>query len=125
MFQSVNLLEYKLFHKKCELLLKESEIRFAAFLDSMGNLVAGGFKEGVIPLDEETERHKLHLETVFREKIAQEFDHYLGSVEFSASRRKKVVTFTIPIDGKFLFVSTQLNIDIDTTAQKIINICRI
>ncbi len=44
MSQSVNLLEYQLYHKKCELLLKQPEIRFAGFLDSMGNLIAGGFR---------------------------------------------------------------------------------
>lgn len=125
MYQSVNLLEYKLCHKKCELLLKEPEIRFAGFLDEMGNLIAGGFKDGVVPLHDETERRKLHMETVLREKIGQEFDYDLGSVEFSSSRRKKVVTFTFPFDEKFLLVSTQLDVDIDKTAQKIVNICRI
>ena len=68
MLQSVNLLEYKLYRKKSELLLKEPEIRFAGFLDEMGNLIAGDFKEGITPLHDETERRKLHLETGLRAK---------------------------------------------------------
>ena len=122
MSQSVNLLVYQLYHKKCELLLKQPEIRFAGFLDSMGNLIAGGFKEGILPLNDESERRKLHIETVLRGKIEQEFNYDLGSVAYSATRRNKVVTFTFPIDGKVLFVSTQLNVDIDKTANKIIEI---
>jgi len=123
--KSVNLLVYQLYHKKCELLLKQPEIRFAGFLDSMGNLIAGGFKEGVFPLNDESERQKLHIETVLRGKIEQEFNYDLGSVAYSATRRNKVVTFTFPIDGKVLFVSTQLNVNIDKTANKIIEISRI
>ncbi len=125
MSKSVNLLVYQLYHKKCELLLKQPEIRFAGFLDSMGNLIAGGFKEGVFPLNDESERQKLHIETVLRGKIEQEFNYDLGSVAYSATRRNKVVTFTFPIDGKVLFVSTQLNVNIDKTANKIIEISRI
>jgi len=120
--QSVNLVEYRLYHKKCGLLLKLPEIRFAGFLNSMGNLIAGGFKEGILALNDESERQKLHIQTVLRGKIEQEFNYDLGSVVYSATRRNKVVTFTFPIDGKVLFVSTQLNVDIEKTANKIIEI---
>ena len=122
MLKSVDLLVYQLYHKKCELLLKQPEVRFAGFLDSMGNLIAGGFKEDIMPLNDESERQKLHIETVLRGKIEQEFNYDLGSVAYSATRRNKVVTFTFPIDGKTLFVSTQLNVNIDKTANKIIKI---
>ena len=77
MFKFVNLLEYQLCHKKCDLLLQETEIRIAGFLDSRGNLIAGGFKEGVTPLDEDSERLKLHIETVLRIKTEQDFDYDL------------------------------------------------
>jgi len=53
-----------LYHHKCNLLLVEPEIRFAGFLDAMGNLISGGFKNDVIPLHDESERRKIHIETV-------------------------------------------------------------
>ena len=122
MLQSVNLKEYHLCHQKCNLLLEESEIRFAGFLDSMGNLIAGGFKDNVTPLHDESERRKLHIETVLGIKTTQEFDYDLGSVDYIASRRKKVITFTFALNDKVLFVSTESNVDIEKTAQKIIKI---
>ena len=125
MLESVNLLEYKLYHKKCDLLLKEPEIRFAGFLDSMGNLIAGGFKDGVLPFNEESERQKLHIQTVLKKNIEEEFDSHLGSVVYIASRRKKVVTFTFPFDGKVLFVTAHLEVEIEKAANKIIEICGI
>jgi len=123
MFQSVNLKEYQLYHQKCNLLLQESEIRFAGFLDSMGSLIAGGFKDGVTPFHDESERRKLYIETVLVIKTTQEFDYDLGSVDYIATRRKKVITFTFDLDDRILFVSTESNVDIEKTAQKIIRIC--
>ncbi|MEK0360721.1 MAG: DUF6659 family protein [Nitrosopumilus sp.] len=123
MFQSVNLKEYQLYHQKCNLLLQESEIRFAGFLDSMGSLIAGGFKDGVTPFHDESERRKLYIETVLVIKTTQEFDYDLGSVDYIATRRKKVITFTFDLDDRVLFVSTESNVDIEKTAQKIIRIC--
>jgi len=125
MFQSVNLKEYQLYHQKCNILLAESEVRFAGFLDPMGNLVAGGFKDGIVPLHDESERRKLYIETVLGIKTTQEFDYDLGSVDYIAARRKKVITFTFDLNDHVLFVSTESNVDIEKTAQKIIQIAGI
>lgn len=125
MLQSVNLKEYQLHHQKCVLILQEPEIRFAGFLDSMGNLIAGGFKDGIMPLHDESERRKLYIEIVLGVKTAQEFDYHLGSVDYIAARRKKVMTFTFALNSNVLFVSTKSNVDIEKTAQKIIKICGI
>ena len=125
MLQSVNLKEYQLHHQKCGLILQEPEIRFAGFLDYMGNLIAGGFKDGITPLHDESERRKLYIEIVLGVKTTQEFDYHLGSVDYIAARRKKVITFTFALNDKVLFVSTKSNVDIEKTAQKIIKICGI
>ena len=125
MLQSVNLKEYQLHHQKCGLILQEPEIRFAGFLDYMGNLIAGGFKDGITPLHDESERRKLYIEIVLGVRTAQEFDYHLGSVDYIAARRKKVITFTFALNDKVLFVSTKSNVDIEKTAQKIIKICGI
>jgi hypothetical protein len=110
---------------KCDLLLKEPEIRFAGFLDMMGNLVVGSFREGVEPLKNENERKKMFIEAVLRIRTRQDFDENLGPVTYAAARRKNVVTFTFLIDDKVLFVSAEPNVDIDKTANKILNLCSV
>jgi len=125
MLQSVDLKKYQLYHHKCNLLLQEPEIRFAGFLDTMGNLIAGDFKDGVTPLHDESERRKLHIKTVMDIKTAQDFDYDLGSVDYIAARRKKVITFIFDLDDQVLFISTEPNVNIEKTAQKIIKICGI
>ena len=44
-------LTLQLFDEKCNRLLGESEIRFAGIVDKDGKLIAGGFKEGITPYE--------------------------------------------------------------------------
>ena len=66
MAQSVDGLKYQKYWRLYEELLKESEIRFAGFVDYMGNLICGDFRKGVTPLKEESERQKIFLEVALR-----------------------------------------------------------
>ena len=108
---------------KCNMLLKEPEIRFAGFLDMMGNLVAGSFRDCVAPLKNENERKKMFIEAVLRVRTRQDFDETLGPVTYAAARRKSVVTFTFLAGDKILFVSAEPDVDIDKTANKILSLC--
>ncbi len=107
------------YDQKCNLLLKEPEVRFTGVLDHMGNLIAGGFKDGIKPLEDETEIRKMFMEVALRVATRSEFDQSLGEVEYSASRRKKVVVLSFPLGKKILLISADKNIDIDKTASKI------
>lgn len=108
--------------QKCELLISEPEIRFAGFLDMMGNLVEGRFKEGIIPLKNENERKKMFMESVLRVRTRQEFDENLGPVDYAAARRKNVVLMTFLVGDKVLFVSADPDVSIDDTAKKILSL---
>ncbi len=112
--------ENQSYQQKCDLLAKEPEIRFAGFLDYMGNLLTGSFREDVTPLKNEDERKKMFIEAVLRIRTRQEFDENLGPVEYAAARRAKVVTLTFFVDDKVLFVSADPDVDIDVTARKIL-----
>ena len=108
--------------QKCDLLANEPEIRFAGFLDMMGNQIAGSFRKDVTPLKNEEERKKMFIEAVLRIRTRQDFDDNLGPVEYAAARRTNVVTLTFLVDGMVLFISAEPNVDIDDTAKKILNL---
>ena len=108
--------------QKCNLFLKEPKVRFAGIIDKMGNLIAGGFKDGIKPLEDETEIRKMFMEVALRVATRSDFDQSLGEVEYSASRRKKVVVLSFPLGKEILLLSTDKNVDIDKTASKIMKI---
>jgi len=111
--------EYYAFEQKCQNLLKESEIRFAGLINPMGNLVAGGMKEGLKPLEDDADMRKLYMELILRVSTRQEFDQTLGVVNYSASRREKAVVLSFPIGNKVLLISADANVNIDETAKKV------
>ena len=111
--------EYYQYEEKCQSLLKDPEIRFAALINHMGNLVAGGMKQGMKPLEDEADMRKLYMELILRVSTRKEFDYSLGPVEYSASRREKAVVMSFPIGNKVLLVSANTNVNIDDTAKKI------
>lgn len=114
------------FTRKCDLLLEEDDIRFAGLLNSMGNLVAGGFKKGVEPLKDEVERKKMFMEAVLRVRTRQDFDDNLGPVRYAASRRDAVVMMTFPVlNDHVLLISAEPHVDIDSTAKNIMNRCEL
>lgn len=110
--------------KKCDALLKLPEVRFAGFLDYMGNLVAGGFRADVEPLKDDAERKKMFIEAVIRIRTRQEFDANLGPVFYAAARRKNVITMTVPFEKNVLFLSLETNINIDEMGQKILQLTK-
>ena len=112
----------EVFEKKCQLLLQESKIRFAGIIDGMGSLVAGGFKEGIEPIKDESTRKRMFLEAAIRVRTRKDFDPDLGPVRYAASRRDKVVMMTFPIsDNHIVFVSTEPDVDIEKLAVKILS----
>lgn len=117
--------EYQKYQRIYEEILKEPKIRFAGFVDYMGNLLIGDFRTGVTPLKEESERHKIFLEVALRVKTREDFDYDVGPVKYAASRRSKIVMMTFPLKNKILLVSTEPDVEIDIMAKKIITICGI
>ncbi|MFB5631327.1 MAG: DUF6659 family protein [Nitrosopumilaceae archaeon] len=111
--------EYFQMEQKCQNLLKEPEIRFAGLINPMGNLVAGGMKKGLKPLEDDADMRKLYMELILRVSTRQEFDKTLGVVDYSASRREKTVVMSFPIDNTVLLVSANTSVNIDETAKKI------
>ena len=114
--------EYWIYDLKCKKLLEEDEIRFAGLINSMGRLVAGGFKAGVNPLEDDAERQKMYMELALRVTMRKEFDYSLGPVKYTASRREKAIMMSFPLDSNVMLVSAEPNVDIDKTANKIMKI---
>ena len=108
------------YQKQCERILSLPEIRFAGIISEMGKLIAGGFKTGIVPLEDDSERQTLYMELALRVANRREFDSSMGRVKYSASRREKVVMMSFPLKNYILMVSAEFSVNIDRLAYKII-----
>ena len=114
----------KLYDEKCNRLLGESEIRFAGIVDKDGKLIAGGFKEGIVPYENDDTKLQAFFEFVSKASIRKEFDESLGPINYIAARRDKavLVSFPFPITQILLLISAEPSVNIESLAKKVIQI---
>ncbi len=114
----------KLYAEKCNHLLRESEIRFAGIVDKNGKLIAGGFKEGLTPYENDETKLQSFFEFVSKASIRKELDESLGPINYLAARRDKavLVSFPFPITQILLLISAEPTVNIESLAKKVIQI---
>jgi len=113
-----------LYDEKCKILLKEPEIRFAGIVNISGNLVLGGFKEGLTPYENDETKLQAFYNFVSKASIRKEFDESLGPINYIAARRDKAVliSFPFPLSQILLLISAEPNVNIENLAKKVVEI---
>ena len=101
---SVHVEEYLSLEKGCGELLEDDQIRFAGVINKMGNLVAGGLKEGVKLFQNNTKQQMLYMQIVLEISMRREFDSELGNVNYTASSQNNALMITVPNDDKIVLV---------------------
>ena len=116
--------KYKIYNDKCARLLDEENIRFAGIVDSTGNLVSGGQRKGLPPLEEDESTLKSFMEFVSKISIRKEYDASLGPINYLAARRDKAVliSFPFPISKIILLISAEPTVNIENLAKKVVDI---
>ena len=114
----------KLYNEKCVKLHNEDEIRFAGIVDKDGQLVAGGFKDGLAPHEGDETRLQAFFEFVSMVSLRKEYDKSLGPINYLAARRDKavLVSFPFPITQILLLISAEPTVNIENLARKVIEI---
>ncbi len=114
----------KLYAEKCNHLLGESEIRFAGIVDKNGKLIAGGFKEGITPYENDETKLQSFFEFVSKASLRKELDKSLGPINYMAARRDKavLVSFPFPITQILLLISAEPTVNIESLAKKVVEI---
>jgi len=115
---------FQLYDEKCKILLKEPEIRFAGIVNISGNLVLGGFKEGLTPYENDETKLQAFYHFVSKASIRKEFDESLGPINYIAARRDKAVliSFPFPLSQILLLISAEPNVNIENLAKKVVEI---
>lgn len=113
-------IDVKEYEKKCQELLEDQEVRFAALLDEFGKLLAGGYKENINPRLTEEQHDVVCKELAARVGKRKKYDAELGRVKYSASRREHVVIMSFPIYEKVIMIVAEPYVNIDRLAFRIV-----
>ena len=112
------------YDEKCTRLLDKEEIRFAGIINEHGELISGGFKVGLTPLERDESKLKSFMEFVSKVSIRKEYDQSLGPINYLAARRDKAVliSFPFPISRIVLLISAEPSVNIENLAIKVVEI---
>jgi hypothetical protein len=105
-----------------EILEEHSDIRFVGFVNNKGDLIEGRFRENIIPLETSEDQQKIFRELALRVSTRRHFDHSMGTVKYSASRREKLVMMSFPLKSDILLITAEPNVNIDRLAYRIIQV---
>lgn len=84
----------------CKIVCKKPKIRFCGIINSMGRMVAGSFKDNILPLDNEEQRQMLYMQSKLELSMKAEFNENLGNVNFVVTFRDNVIIINIPSDNQ-------------------------
>jgi hypothetical protein len=102
----------------------DSKIRFVGVISNNGKLLASG-KRKVKLLVEEKNQEMMFMEVALRVRMRKEFDQQLGPVEFSLSRRKKILIMSFPFGDQVLYISAEKDLDLSKIPLKILEIIKV
>jgi len=114
----------EIYDEKCKKLFEEDTIRFAGILDEKGEIISGGFKPGLTPLEGDAVKLKSFMEFVSKTSIRKEFDQSLGPINYLAARRDKAVliSFPFPVSRITLLISAEPSANIEILAAHVVEI---
>ena len=115
----------ELFAAPCREVQNENGVRFAAIIDHNGEKIAGGFKEGITPLEGDEQRLQDFFKFVVEiSRKTTDFSNSFGALNYMSLRKDKVILiiFPFPITEKILLISAEPNVEIEKLASKVVSI---
>jgi hypothetical protein len=107
----------------CEDIIRlDTNIRFAGIVNKKGEVVEGGYKEGVEPLlngPDEQEMYELSLSNM---TLLRDFSDRLGKVKYNITEHQKIVLMTFPLEDGILCLSVNSSANIDKIKRSILDI---
>jgi hypothetical protein len=95
----------------CTALSAENMVRHVGVINTLGRLVAGGFKKGIAPLLGNEKMAMTYMQMQLDYKMRQELDDILGPIDYIASRRTKQLIISVPIGENLVLISAEPHAD--------------
>ena len=96
----------------CQNILELDNLRFAGLINKQGNLFAGGFKKGIVPLEDDKKRRQTYVKLVLESCLRNDFNDSLGKFKYSTISREKVSIITMNVCDHLLLVFAEPDLDL-------------
>jgi len=87
-------------------------IRYASIQNTAGIKIAGGFRDGVVPIFNEDELQMMHYYASQRWETRRKIAHRVGNTKYAMAEYDKIKRISLPIDAKhLLLITTEIESD--------------
>jgi hypothetical protein len=116
--------KFQIYDVRCKDLLDEDGVRFAGIINETGNLIYGGFKKGLLPLESDPKKLDSFMKFVSEISLRKEYQDSLGPINYLIARRDKIVliSFPFPLNNILLLISAERSVNIENLASKVVKI---
>lgn len=103
------------FAKLCDRVFAlNDDIRYAAVIDDMGTVVAGGMRKGTDSITNQANDELYLAQTALRKSMRERFDQTMGKARFAYVERDKISILTFFMDSNTLVLTLEPNLDSHT-----------
>lgn len=90
----------------CERVIKlDKSIRFAGIVNANGEVIEGGFQQGIQPLLNGPAEQQMYVQSLSNVVTLRQYADRLGTFRYSVTEHDKVTLFTFPLGDSILCVS--------------------
>ncbi len=90
----------------CNKVMKvDRNIRFAGIVNEKGEVIEGGFQQGIKPLLSERMEQEMYVQSLVNVITLREMKDRLGALKYNLSEHEKVILLTFPLEKGILCVS--------------------
>ena len=104
----------------CDRIIKlDRNIRFVGIVNNRGEVIEGGFQQGVEPLLDETEEQQMYIQSLWNLTTLESYSDRLGRVRYSITEHEKVTLMTFPLGDGILCLSTTPRANMNKIREKV------
>jgi hypothetical protein len=109
----------------CDRIIKlDRSIRFAGIVNNRGEVIEGGFKQGVEPLLNGTDEQQMYIHSLSNLTMLQSYNDRLGMVRYSLTEHEKVMLMTFPLGDGILCLSAMPKANMNRIRDKVMKVLK-
>lgn len=109
----------------CDKIIKlDRSIRFVGIVNNRGEVIEGGFKQGVEPMLNETDEQQMYIHSLSNLTMLQSYKDRLGMVRYNLTEHEKVILMTFPLGDGILCVSALPKVNMNKIRDKVMKVLK-
>jgi hypothetical protein len=109
----------------CDRIIKlDRNIRFVGIVNNRGEVIEGGFQQGVEPLLNETDEQQMYIQSLWNLTTLESYSDRLGRVRYSITEHEKVTLMTFPLGDGILCLSANPRANMNKIREKVMKVIK-